>query len=232
MTAHEARLKWLELKCQQTVKGFEIRFKNQSFWQKVIGFLMFFNRRYMTDFVSTFFPRVYWPTRDSYLKDPGSFEVLAHEWVHLLDDRDHRGWFGFSYLSVQVWAVLAVLAVLAVWFGLWFLFFLAALLFLAPWPSPWRLKWEVRGYAMGMAIEYWTRGTISEDTFRFVTAHLTGPGYYFIWWSKCGVRKRLDKVANAIKSDQILTWSEAFKGVHQIVKASDREALDAVSGLV
>ncbi len=228
MTADEARLTLLERQIKHTVNGFENRFKDESFWQKILGFLMFWNRRYMTDFISTFFPFVYWPNRKSYTVDKrGSFKGLAHEWVHLLDDRDHRGWFGFSYISVQVWAIVSVLALLSIWFGLWFLFFLAGLLFLAPWPSPWRLKWEVRGYAMGLAIEYWTRGRISDSHIEGVIEHMTGSGYYFTWWSKRGVRKRLDAVVRAIEREYITTWSEAYSGVSGIVKASDRQVIDA-----
>ena len=230
MTADEARLKLLEFACKQTVRGFKIRFKNESRWQKLLGFLMFWNRGYMTDYISTFFPTVWWPSRPHYSQDAWStFKVLAHEWVHLLDGGKHRVWFGFSYISVQVWCVISVFALLSLWFGPWFLFFLAGLLFLAPWPSPWRVKWEVRGYTMGMAINYWKHGSIKESTKDWIVETLTGSGYYFPAWSKLRLWKKLDKAAQQIESGGVLKWNKAFPLILKIMLASDREVIDAVT---
>lgn len=228
MTADEARLKLLLNQCSNTIPGFKVKFKNESAFQRFLGFIMFWNRGYMTDFISTFFPVVWWTTRKDYEGNPwGSFKVLTHEWVHLWDDKEHRGWFGFSYISVQVWCITSVLALLSIWFGLWFLFFLAGLLFLAPWPSPWRIKWELRGYAMTMAVNYWKHGSVKEETKDWIVETLTGSGYYFPAWSKKRLRKKLDRIVEDLESGEILNYGHAFRAVSGIVKASDRNVIDA-----
>lgn len=229
MTGDEARLKLLEFACGKTVKGFRIRFKNESFWQRLLGFFMFWNPGYLIDFVSVFFRTVWWTTRKDYERNPWvTFKVLAHEWVHILDGGEHRGWFPFSYVSVQVWGVISIFALLSIWFGPWFLLFLVALLFFAPWPSPWRIKWETRGYAIGMAVNYWKHGAIKESTKDWIVEVLTGSVYYFPAWSKRRLCRRLDKAAEAIESGEVLKWNKAFPLILKIMLASDQEVIDAV----
>ena len=91
------------------VPGFRVGFKDETVSQKIIGFFLYpFNPTYMTKFVSTFYPVVYFPSRDSYESAPrSSLTVLAHELVHLLDTKSHPIWFRLSYLFPQALSLLA-----------------------------------------------------------------------------------------------------------------------------
>jgi len=211
-----------------------IEFKEQSFGQKLLGYLVFpFNHQYMTRYSSTFAPVVYFPSKDYYESNPkSSFTVLAHEFVHLLDTQQQPFWFRFTYMFPQTLAPLALavyvawarshswpLAVLllgfvgsaliarvsmaaffvaglsvllgsialSIWASGWaFLAFLVGLLLLSPWPSPGRVYWERRGYAMSLGIYRWTFGGVPQILRAAVAKAFTGPSYYFMSWSKDG----------------------------------------------
>jgi len=97
-------LRAFEVEVRKHYPELEIAFKDKSSWQRVLGFLLYpFNPHYMTRYTSTFAPVVYFPSKEAYEGNPrGSFTLLAHEFVHLLDTRDHPFWFRCSYLFPQL----------------------------------------------------------------------------------------------------------------------------------
>jgi hypothetical protein len=215
MTIEEKRLKVLERRIAAHIPGFRVGFKDQSTGQKVIKALMFWAD--YNQFISTFYPVVYWPTEESYRKNSwASFKVLAHEYVHLVDGREAKGWFGFSYILPQILGLLA-LGAFAAFASLWFLFFLAAFLFVLPWPALWRMKWELRGYSMTMAVNIWKHGSLQERAFDDILETFTGWSYYKMWWSKKGMTRRLRVTETVIHNGDILRWSFAFLHVKQIM---------------
>jgi len=234
MTPDEARLKLLEDVIRKQIPSFEVRFKDKgpgSGGQKLIAKLIWlFNREYMTRYISTFYPRVYWPTEADYRDDPrGAFKTLAHEAVHLMDDHRRRGWFAFSYLLPAVLAPLALGALAAIWASNWFLMFLVALVFLLPLPAYWRMWWELRGYSMSMAMYAWRDGSIPADTKTWMAERFTGPAYYFMWPFKRGIMRRLAASEKAIHNGDILKWGPIYAQVHRIQKLSDSEAVALAS---
>lgn len=185
------------------IPGFEIRYKDESWSSKAIAVLVWpFNRNYLSDYVTTIYPRVYFPSRDWVRRNlRTATKILAHEFVHLMDQRDLEP-FGFlfpvAYLGPQVLAVLALFGLFGFVspFGL---FGLLPLLFLAPWPSLGRTKKEVRGYAMSLIVNEWAHGSILESSFGWVVEQFVGSSYYFMWWSRPGVRERIEQQLDAIR---------------------------------
>lgn len=57
---------------------------------------------------------------------------------------------------------------------------LAAVICLVPWPSPWRSKWELRGYTVNVAMATWMYGRYSQLFRDAIAEHFTGPNYYFM----------------------------------------------------
>lgn len=112
-------LRSFEDEVRKLVPGFRVAFKDKTPGQKTLAFFLRpFNPFYMTKFVSTFHPVVYFPSQLSYEAAPrSSFTVLAHELVHLLDTQSHPLWFRLSYLLPQVFAIvpLAVYVALTGW---------------------------------------------------------------------------------------------------------------------
>jgi hypothetical protein len=72
--------------------------------------------------------------------------------------------------------------IMLVFFGGWLplVVGLVALLCLCPWPSPWRTKWELRGYGMNVALARWLYDTTSAKHFFSIARHFTGPNYFYM----------------------------------------------------
>src|SRR6185503_4444918 len=150
--------------------------------------VLFFNKDFMTSYVTTIGSTVYFVSREKVEHDPVSaMNTLAHECVHLEDSKRLSILFSMLYLCPQLLALLVMPALFLL--GLYGLIFL---LFLAPIPSPGRMYFERRGYAMTLfAYDYRLReiGLPHEDRLALLhvrAKHITstyfkGAAYYFMW---------------------------------------------------
>lgn len=184
-----SQLRKFETLVKQLVPSFTLRWKDESWSQRVIGTLTKpFNSTYMTGYVSTFYPTVYFGSQLKYESNPASsFVSLAHEYVHLVDTRSQPIWFRVSYLLPQAFAVplLAIGVALSFLIGWWAVpCFLLANLCLLPWPSKWRVHWEERGYLMTLAVLYWMYGSIPPSAKVKVKLNFIGWSYYRMSWSE------------------------------------------------
>lgn len=157
--------------------GVRVRYKDSSRLMKLIGKILFFNKGFMTDYVTTIGRTVYFPNAEA-----ESWDVLAHEAVHALDYARRPVRFTLGYLMPQLLAVLAIGA-LGAFVCTWALLALVFLLALAPFPSPWRLARERRGYRMTVAADClkWGEKTVmADDYIHWLSDIYTGSGYYFM----------------------------------------------------
>lgn len=191
------RIRWkLENMILDDIPNFEIVSKTTSFLMKVLSVLLFFNKSFMTSYISVIYPRMYvpklpWKENDHY----SAILVLAHEWVHLSDRKRFGLLFDIGYLFPQCLAFLSLLApFLSVWW-------LLCLLFLLPIPSPTRAWLEFRGYSMTMACKWWLTG--NEINYYWIERQFVGQWYYFMWPFKGIVRKMLEKQMEKIKNDDL-----------------------------
>lgn len=102
---------------------FKIRFKDDSWFQKVLGVLVRpFNPRFLRDFTTTLGSTVYFPSREFYQANPeASFVTLSHESVHIWDSQQDS-LFRLKYLFPQVLAIVPLaLYVLLAGFHAWIL---------------------------------------------------------------------------------------------------------------
>lgn len=174
--------------------GVKIAFKDESRLMRLIGFLMFFNRAFMTDYITTLGRTVYFPTRGDLLAGP--WETLAHEAVHVRDYIRTPVRFALSYLFPQCLAGLAVFA-LGAFFSPWFLIALVALVALGPWPAPGRVRWERRGYLMTMvclALEHGPAYLRSSQQVEWMLSHYIDSSYYYM-------TRNSDKMRELIRAD-------------------------------
>tara|TARA_Y100001973_G_C5208914_1_gene343838 strand:+ start:5273 stop:5902 length:630 start_codon:yes stop_codon:yes gene_type:complete len=189
----------------QNIKGFEIRSKEDSFLMKFLSYIIFFNKGFMTRFVTTFYPHVYVPklpwNEDNNL---GAIATLAHEWVHLYD-RQRLGWFfNFLYLFPQC---LFVLGLLGIW-NPWFYFFF---LFILPFPSPGRAWAEFRGYRMTIAAYYWMTGMRIDV--KSVVDHFVNSNYYFMWPFRGWLMRKFQKECVKIQNDVLTAELTIVKNI-------------------
>ena len=165
--------------------GFKIVSKEDSTLMKVIGKLMFWNKRFMR-MTTTIGDTVYISESLYKLLVKGGkirkkrflFGMLLHEAMHM-SDRRRMGTLKYrlKYLSPQIYSLGALLALLTP-FSSWFLLALGFLVFAAPWPSQGRTEIEANGYEMGAAVEYWMTGKVSIENLVKIHIAFTSMKYY------------------------------------------------------
>lgn len=203
MTPYELLLQDFDADARNLIPGFAVVPKSESWHQRLLGKLLFYNPHYMERFTTTLYPKVY--LSETMVGESGyrRFEVLSHELVHLYDQRESRIGFPVGYLFPQVLYVLSVFgllgAFLSPWWLLWLLFMFAA----APIPAYWRMKAEMRGYAMTCAVQFWSRGYVPASTREFIEKQFTGWNYYRMWPFAEDVRSRLQAVERTIRTGEI-----------------------------
>lgn len=85
------------------------------------------------------------------------------------------------------------------------LLLLASLVLLAPWPSPGRVHWELRGYTMQLALRQWITGSVPDEMVDNILKEFTGSNYYFMSWSPASMRKQILDVVSRAKSGELQT---------------------------
>jgi len=112
-----------------------------------ISFMWIWNRRFMTHFVTTIGSTVYSPWE---LGERGVLDlaIVVHEAQHVYDKKAIGPLWFPAYLFPQVLALLSLVAMATPWYppAIWSLLAIAAL---GPWPAPFRVWAELRGYAEG-----------------------------------------------------------------------------------
>lgn len=194
---------------------FDVRYKDQSLFMKLLGFLLFFNKKFMTGYVTTIGNTIYFPSKDFITEnEESSIITLAHEVVHVAQAEKYgKVLFSLMYLFPQCLALLSLGAIFAVlWLPmLWCLVFLV---FVAPIPAPLRMKFEVGGYTMSLFMIgqiMRRRGVstkkISEELLvRAVfmdTNNFKGPNYWFMWPFNLDdvFEKKINDISNGVISD-------------------------------
>ena len=197
-----------ELDTKRAVPGFRLDWKDTSWLQQFIGILLKpFCPSFMTNFITTLYPVVYFPSEGFYLGNPtGSFVVLAHERVHLLDAKSNYLWFTLSYILPQVLAIPLLLgAVVAAFFTWWVALplLVLGLLSLLPLPSPWRVYWEKRGYAMSIAAAFWVTGGIPESMLANIKTQFITLNYYKMSWSEGDIDNWIETTCQSVRDGTI-----------------------------
>jgi len=202
---------------------FEIKYKNESLFMKILSYILFFNKTFMTNYITTIGNSIYFPSKEFIQNDEESaITILAHEVVHVKQSEDYgRVLFSLLYLFPQCLALFAFLSVLAV-FWLPFLWCLCFLVFLAPIPAPWRTKFELEAYGMSMymmdlqmrRLEYPDDQREKELALFYIRINnkqFKGPAYWFMW--PFGVDADFEKKINDIQSGVISDTSDTYARV-------------------
>lgn len=200
--------------------GYDIKiaFKDESFLMKLLGFLLFFTKGFMTRFTTTLGKTVYFPSLEWIAKsEHDAIKVLAHEIVHIHDQKKMNKYgtiilYPLLYLFPQILSIFSLLAFLA-FINLNWLFCLLFLLFLAPLPAPGRFYIESRGYTMNLFLRslpfYSHYRYNAEDYAKLLAKYFTGPLYYWMWPFH-------NRVVQKLLNNSLLAFllSPVFRDVH------------------
>jgi hypothetical protein len=97
---------------------------------------------------------------------------------------------------------------------------------LLPFPSPSRVKYELRGYAMSIATSLWMTGELRGSINRVWVPYFTGPDYYFMSRSPSSVTAYLEGVVADTKSGTLIE-QEPFSLVYACLSKHDAIRLNS-----
>lgn len=189
---------------------FNIKFKNESLFMRLLGILLFFNKSFMTKYTTTIGNTIYFPSREFLLlrAEHDALITMAHEYQHAKDHQNYPIWFMFSYLFPIVVLPLAALTIL---FLPWWLCLTLVVLSLTPIPAPWRKNAELRGYTMSLftynevlkekKVSQSERATLLYDQADKYSDHFTSMDYYLMW--PFGVEDYLHDMVRKILADEL-----------------------------
>ncbi len=220
MTTNKEKFEKLSALIKTKVPSFQNKTKDKSFlFQKILGpVVKLFNKEFLTDYITTLGATVYWPNEAS-MESDWAWKVLAHEYVHILDNKRNPIGFFTKYGLPQLLAILALGALGAFW-SLWCLVCLGFLLCLLPLPSMGRTWAEMRGYTMSMATDEWSGWEVDDVTIEWITGQFTSMAYYRMNPNKVNVQTQLRIRLASIKDKSILIpeENEAFRDVYEMLQ--------------
>jgi hypothetical protein len=173
---------------------FEVIDKKQSTLMLMLSKVLFFNKKFMTHYTTTVGNKIYVPDLSFLDDDDNAFTVLAHEYVHMCDNKRLGPLFKLLYLSPQIFALLSV-------FAFWNIAWLWCLLFLLPLPSPGRTWFEYRGYSMSMACYYFMYGVKPEV--KWYLDYFSTSLYYWMCPFREYLAGKLDKSLDDIVNNRL-----------------------------
>jgi len=150
--------------------------KQSSLLMFVISKILFFNKKFMTDYLTTVGSTIYYPQGFDFVLSKSGDAMLFHEFLHVWDYRQNKALFIIKYLFPQILSLFALFAFISPGF-------LLCLLFLLPLPSATRTKYELRGYLANIFYYHKIFGYEIESTNAYlegIVENFTGPNYYFM----------------------------------------------------
>lgn len=214
--------KFIEL-LQESEPSLKYKFKNESLLMKILGFILFFNKPFMTHYVTTIGSTIYFP-KDFFSKpDNAVLPVIAHEFRHVKDSKKYKIIYELGYLfPISLIIIFPFLILLSLWA-------LLLLLCLLPFPSPGRMFFELRGYTMSLFAanecmkEYLPQDSpiIRENLLMLSERYneqFTTANYYFMW--PFGVLPKLNRNVEKIIDGTIKNDDVIYTKIADAIKAS------------
>ena len=189
-------------------EGITVCYKDEHWWWRVLG------QQLCENFVTTLGTTVYFPSREWVKRSfHWAWVVICQEAVHVEAYRRHGFMFYVLYCFPQWLGLLALLSPL-----LWSWWPLAFLVFLAPWPAPWRYQFELRAYAMGLAVEHWYhRRGVPPSLRDMVVSQLSGSTYYFMWPFEGAVTRDIGRWSKRILCNETDGDGDVFRRIRLLV---------------
>jgi hypothetical protein len=189
-------------KAKEYFPDLKIKFKDESLFMKILSYILFFNKYFMTDYTTTIGSTIYYPSRKKIDKfEISSIIVLLHELVHIYDAKKvSKPLFSFLYLIPQS----LVLLLLPLFFLLdWTLVLPLILLCLLPLPAYFRMVYEKRAYMVSMYVMnvLSKKMNFKYDVDKYSKEFLSyfKSSFYYFMWVFPDLDKKFEEAAAKIK---------------------------------
>lgn len=162
--------------------------KKESKLMKLISYLLFFNKKFMTNFTTTLGRTIYLSSEFNERLNIGKITTLLHEFIHI-QQKDDDALYEAKYLFPQILSALSfVLYPLIGPFSL-----LALLFIILPLPAYFRMKSEVEAYGLNLYL-FEKSGLYQMDhELQHCVQQFTSANYFFMWPFEDKIRKELLK---------------------------------------
>lgn len=162
---------------------FAICYKDETPQQRLIAAIVRpFNDRYLHDYTTVLFGRVYFPSRAwrERVGEVAIYEILRHEAVHLRDARRFPVLFELTYLLLPL-----------------------------PLLCSGRAYWELRGYEESMRVRVELGLSVDDAWIEWVIARFVGPDYLFMLVAPGWLRGRLRRTRAGLERPLDIAASRA-----------------------
>ena len=210
ITEYDMKLANIMSAIEYEFPDFKIIEKKDSRLMRILAKVLFFNKNFMTRYITVIGSTVYVPSKQRMKENPyAALELLCHEWVHMKDNKAMGPLFKLLYLTPQIFSLVALASL---WTGnlLWLL----CLIFLLPMPSAARAELEMRGYTVSMAVRWWVLE--QEPDYEKISKYFTSSAYYWMYPIKEAVIEDLEDNFERIKRMEL--------------RPHERQILDALIG--
>lgn len=170
----------------------QIKDKNSSWLMKTLNRIVsIFNPRF-DRYITTIGTTIYTPTGFMDKNPVRTLETISHETRHVMDFKQHPILYVLGYGFPQILAIPLLILLLVLGCGWWSLF---ALALLAPIPSYWRYKAELRAYRTSLLLGkhvYKLSDKELQATKDWIVMQMTERWYYWAWPFPGSIRKDLE----------------------------------------
>jgi len=204
---------------QKYFPNLRVKYKTDSWLMKLVGKVLFFNKDFMTNYITTIGSTVYYPSQDFVQSHSNSsIIILLHELVHIKDARHlTRPLFSCLYLFPQILVLLFFPALLISW--------KLALLFLllgAPLPAYFRMVFEKRAYLTSLYAIKSLSGRLDffpmlKTQESFFIDQFTSSAYYYMWPFYGGLKKDFDQAIDKINTGQRPFEDDVFNILDELI---------------
>lgn len=161
------------------IEGFEVKFKDESNFHKLLGRLSIWSwsrnnegqRTYgYMDMTTTMGNKVWFPSNE-YVSQTLPSQTLEHEWVHMKDGQTFFGWLPFipAFINRTMMNIMYIGCL--------------------PWPGFVRAYAEIRAYRRSLELVEDER----RETYKsWVIEQFTGPSYFFMWPFRSHIERLLE----------------------------------------
>jgi len=162
----------------------DIKYKNESFFMKILSYILFFNKSFMTLYITTIGNTLYYPSEEFVQSRKfSSLVVFLHELMHIADSKKLNNIF-YSFLYLLPISLIPF--VLPLFIFNWWIPLIAIAICLIPFPAYFRMIFEKRGYMVSLyatkklsdKLNYKTDLEVSKNT---CLRNFKNANYYFMW---------------------------------------------------
>lgn len=198
----------------------QVKFKDESLLMKILSFILFFNKSFMTRYTTTIGSTIYFPSRKAVdLLKITYLNVFLHELVHVHDAKKiSKLLFSFLYLLP--------LSLIPICLGLFFLvtwkiMLPITILCALPLPAYFRMRFEKRAYMVSLYVtDILSKKTPFDNNIdqlkKDLLSNFKTSNYYFMWVFK-GLDKDFDDAVNKIKDGKRPYEDKVFDMIEDIL---------------